>query len=115
MRPCQSNQLQAASPSTAHNAACWRFFCVAAHTAFHHLPEKLGIQGLADHWRATQEWVTSSGAIDIDSLATHFGQAQVWVSDTTRYQRLSRHVFVYLCLCAKAVVLLLCEAESMAS
>ncbi|KAL3152640.1 hypothetical protein ABBQ32_001654 [Trebouxia sp. C0010 RCD-2024] len=42
------------------------------------------IQGLADHWKAAQDWVTSSGAIDIDFLAKHFGQAQVWVSDTTR-------------------------------
>ncbi|KAL3142171.1 hypothetical protein ABBQ38_002528 [Trebouxia sp. C0009 RCD-2024] len=42
------------------------------------------IQGLADHWKATQEWVTSSGDIDIDFIAKQFGQAQVWVSDTTR-------------------------------
>ena len=98
MRPCQSNQLQAGSPFTAHIAARWRFFCAAAHTAFHRLTEKLGVQGLANHWRATQDWVTASGAIDIDFLATHFGQAQVWVSDTTRYPRLSLHAFVYLCL-----------------
>ena len=42
-------------------------------------------QGLSDEWQATQDWVTPTGDVNIDFLAAHFGQAQVWVSDTTRY------------------------------
>lgn len=44
----------------------------------------LMVQGLADHWKATQEWVTADGSVDVDAISERFGQAQVWVSDTTR-------------------------------
>ena len=31
------------------------------------------------------DWVTADGHVNIDFLAEHYGQAQVMVSNTTRY------------------------------
>lgn len=43
------------------------------------------VQGLTFDWQASREWVTAANGVNIDFIAHHFGEAQVMVSDTTRY------------------------------
>ena len=43
------------------------------------------VQGLTVDWQASKDWVTADNGVNVDFIAHHFGQAQVMVSDTTRY------------------------------
>ncbi len=45
------------------------------------------MQGLTCDWQASKDWVTHANGVDIDFIAHHFGQAQVMVSNTTRYSQ----------------------------
>ena len=43
------------------------------------------MQGLTCDWQVSKDWVTAADGVNIDFIAHHFGQAQVMVSNTTRY------------------------------
>ena len=45
------------------------------------------MQGLTCDWQASKDWVTAANDVNIDFIAHHFGQAQVMVSNTTRYSQ----------------------------
>lgn len=41
---------------------------------------------MTSEWKSSKDWVIADGNVNIDFLAERFGQAQVMVSDTSRYE-----------------------------
>ena len=59
--------------------------CIYSATDSHTIIRKpFVVQGVAEGWRATREWVDPSGGIAIDVLERDLGPAKVWATDVSR-------------------------------